>query len=137
MHLCVGPMYECMHVYTYVYVFYIYARTYANYAFVCVWMHAYIYMYAYVYVWMHTYMHMYVCTECTYVCMYIYYGINMCVYIYAIMHTYIYKYVQKCAHIIQYTYKHNYTFVGRDGAFVGSTTFNRRVVGSTPALAVT
>ena len=28
-------------------------------------------------------------------------------------------------------------FVGRDGALVESITFNRRVVGSTPALAVT
>src|SRR6218665_2482324 len=94
MHLCVGPTYECMHVYTYVYVFYIYARTYANYAFVCVWMHAYIYMYAYVYVWMHIYMHMYVCTECTYVCMYIY-----------IWHKYVCIYMQLCVHTFINTFK--------------------------------
>jgi len=30
-----------------------------------------------------------------------------------------------------------YTIVGRDGALVESIAFNRRVVGSTPALAVT
>ena|SRR6218665_801857 len=52
MHLCVGPMHE------YIYVLYIYARTYANYAFVCMYN---IYMYAYVYVRIHAYIYTYVC----------------------------------------------------------------------------
>ena len=58
------------------------------------------------------------------------------------------KMVWKNHQTIKQSHSHNTIFsssrfhldpfaVGRDGALVESTTFNRRVVGSTPALAVT
>src|SRR6218665_1912265 len=85
------------------------------------------YMYARVYVFM--YVCFYIFQVCTCVCM------HVCMY--ACMYVCVCMYVCKLCMYIICMYVCMYVGVGRGGALVETMTFNRRVVGSTPALAAT